>query len=188
MPYLKYFQTFSPVEEGVIADFLAEGRVVAYKKGEMITQEGQVQRDLLLVKDGVQMSFFNHEGAIQVMAFTYSPSVSGIPESFLFQTPSKYALQALTDSQLWAISYEKWKTHLDKSHALERLFRKMAEHFLVGMINRHIELETLTIEQRFRQFANRSGHLFQIVPHKYLASYLNMNPTNFSKLFNSVKL
>ena len=64
----------------------------------------------------------------------------------------------------------------------------MTEAVLAGMIQRHFELQSLSIKERFLVFARRSPHLLELVPHKYLAAYLNINPTNFSKLFNSVKM
>jgi hypothetical protein len=63
----------------------------------------------------------------------------------------------------------------------------MTEAVLAGMINRHIELHSLSMEERYRTFCQRSAHLLHTVPHKYIASYLGIDPTNFSKLFNSVR-
>ena len=76
----------------------------------------------------------------------------------------------------------------DESKEIERLFRKITEVILGGVLNRHMELQSLTIEQRYLQFCKRSPHLLQLVPHKYLASYLGIDATNFSKLYNSVKI
>ena len=86
------------------------------------------------------------------------------------------------------LSFDELQRIFDRSQAIERLFRKMTEAILAGMINRHIELHSLTIEERFRVFCQRSPHLLQLVPHKYIASYLGIDPTNFSKLFNSVRI
>jgi len=44
------------------------------------------------------------------------------------------------------------------------------------------------IETRFRHFMKRSPHLLNQIPHKDLASYLRINPTNFSKLLAKVKI
>ncbi|MCD8540492.1 MAG: Crp/Fnr family transcriptional regulator, partial [Leadbetterella sp.] len=110
-----------------------------------------------------------------------------IPESFSFQTPSHYFLTCLTDSEMNCISYEALQMLFDRSQPLERLFRKMTEFVLAGVINRHIELHSLTMEERYIAFCRRSPHLLQLVPHKYIASYLGMDPTNFSKLYNKVK-
>lgn len=186
--YFDFFNAVSPIGREVVALLLHQGRERVVGRGEFITREGQVQRDLLLVLAGVQMSYLDHEGTSHVIAFTYPPSFSGIPESFATQTPSRYHLQALTQSRFWAIPHAAVEAMLDQSPALERVFRKLAEQVLAGIITRHLELRTLPIAERLRVFAQRSPHLLQLVPHKYLASYLHIDPTNFSKLYNSVAL
>lgn len=134
------------------------------------------------------MSYFETDDKTHVIAFTYPPNLCAIPESFQFQTPSKYYLACLTNSELESISYEELQLLFNQSQQLERLFRKMTESILAGMINRHMELHALSMEERFKTFCQRSPHLLQLVPHKYIASYLDINPTNFSKLFNAVKI
>ena len=160
----------------------------SFKKGEFAIREGQIQKELFFIQEGIQMSYFDTGDKRHVMAFTYPPDISAVPESFLLQKPSAYYIQCLTDTRLNCISYTKLQLLFDKSQSLERLFRKMTEFVLIGMINRHIERHSMTMEERFKNFAKRSFHLLQTVPHKYIASYLDIDPTNFSKLFNSVKI
>lgn len=183
--YFTFFNAVSPVPREIMERLVQTGRKRVVSRGELITREGQVQRDLLLVETGVQMSYLDHDGTPHVIAFTYPPSLSGIPESFCLQEPSRYHLQALTESRLLAVPYAEVMALLDESQALERAFRKLTEHLLAGIIARHLELRTLPIAERLRVFAQRSPHLFQLVPHKYLASYLHISPTNFSKLYNA---
>ncbi|MCR9017009.1 Crp/Fnr family transcriptional regulator [Aquiflexum gelatinilyticum] len=161
---------------------------VFIKKGEYITLPGQVQENLYLVHSGVQMSFFENEKKMHVVAFTYSGEMCAVPESFFFQKPSRYAIKCLSDSEMNSISFSELNALFDESRSLERFFRKATESVLSGVINRHLELHTLSIEERFRSFAARSPQLFQLVPHKYIASYLGIDPTNFSKLYNSIKI
>lgn len=159
----------------------------SFRKGDCITTIGQVQTELYFIKSGVQMSYFDADDTTHVVAFTYPPNLCAIPDSFQFQTPSKYVLTCLTHSEVDYITFQELQNLFDQSHNIERLFRKMTEAVLSGVLNRHIELHSLSIEERFKTFCRRSPHLLQVVPHKYIASYLNINPTNFSKLFNKVK-
>lgn len=188
MNYLPFFQQFHSITQANYQQFLDACTTRRYERGQVITAEGEVQRDLLLVLNGVQMSFAEHGERLHVMAFTYPPGLSGVPDSFLTQTPSRFTLQALTDTEALSLSFSTLNDLFDRSHPIERLFRKMTEAVLVGMIQRHFELQSFSIEERFLAFARRSPHLLELVPHKYLASYLNINPTNFSKLFNAVKV
>ncbi len=187
MELLDYFKLFHDISYKDYDLFTKNLKSKTFKKKEYITTPGQIQRDLYFVKKGVQMSFFESESKTHVIAFTYKPSLCAIPESFQFQKPSKYFLTCLTDSEFDYISFDELQSLFEQSQQIERLFRKMTEAVLAGMINRHMELHSLTIEERFKAFCQRSPHLLQLVPHKYIASYLGIDSTNFSKLFNTVK-
>ena len=188
MDLFTYFNLFHPISEEVFSHIQQHLQTRSYAKGEIITREGQVQRDLLFVREGYQMSYLNHDGKVHVMAFTYPPNLCTIPDSFLLQRPSQYVLQCISDSEFESIPHSTLMELFDTQPVLERLFRKFTEAVLVGLIQRHIDLHTLSIEERFRGFATRSQHLLHSVPHKYIASYLDIDPTNFSKLFNSIRI
>ncbi len=85
------------------------------------------------------------------------------------------------------ITYDDLQVLFGQSQSIERLFRRMTEAVLAGMINRHIELHAMSMDERYKTFCQRSPYLLHLVPHKYIASYLGIDPTNFSKLFNHVK-
>lgn len=77
---------------------------------------------------------------------------------------------------------------MQKHRDIETLFRKGTEGILAGVLERQYELMALDIESRFRLFVRRSPHLLHLVPQKDLASYLRIDPTNFSKLYNRIKI
>lgn len=170
-------------------DFL-EGRLkeVFFPKNSHLLRAGQVQKELFLVLEGVQMSLLESDKKTHVMAFTYAPGLSAVPESFLRQQPSDYDLIALSDTRVLSLAYEDLQVLLTQSHAMERLMRQMTEQVLCGVLERHKEALVLDMESRFKAFCLRSPQLLHLVPHKYLAAYLGMDATNFSKLFNKVKI
>jgi hypothetical protein len=53
---------------------------------------------------------------------------------------------------------------------------------------RQAELQCFSAEEKFKTLLKRSPHLLQLIPHKYLASYVGIDPTTFSKLMGSVRL
>ncbi|MBX2955281.1 MAG: Crp/Fnr family transcriptional regulator [Cyclobacteriaceae bacterium] len=188
MNFLEYLRQFHPIDDSEYTQLTSFFKRRDFKKGELIICAGEIQRELYFVNKGVQMSFVDTAQKQHVIAFTYPPNICAIPESFLFQKPAPYNLISLTASECEAITFTELNMLFDRSQTMERLFRKMTEAFLVGVISRHIELHTLTIEERFKSFTRQSKHLLQLVPHKYIASYLGIDPTNFSKLYNSVKI
>jgi len=187
MERLEYFKLFYDISSDDYNLLTQKLKSKTFKKNDFITVPGQIQKELYFVKSGVQMSYFETENKTHVIAFTYSPNLCAIPDSFSFQAPSKYYLTCLTDSEFDYISFDELQLLFNQSQQIERLFQKMTEKVLAGVLSRHIELQSETIEMRYKNFCRRSSHLLQLVPHKYIASYLGIDATNFSKLFNNVK-
>ncbi|RTL49321.1 MAG: hypothetical protein EKK39_11310 [Sphingobacteriales bacterium] len=53
---------------------------------------------------------------------------------------------------------------------------------------RQVELQCYSNEEKFKALMERNAHLLNYAPHKYLASYLGMDATNFSKILNGYKI
>lgn len=187
MDRLAYFRLFHDITSEDCRLLESKLRTRAFHRQEHLVVPGQVQREAYFVRSGIQMSYFDTDKRSHVIAFTYAPNLCAIPSSFSFQQPSEYYLTCLTESELDYISYTDLQELFDRSQQIERLFRRFAEAVLSGMISRHIELHSLSMEERYKVFCRRSPHLLGLVPHKYLASYLGIDATNFSKLFNRVK-
>jgi CRP-like cAMP-binding protein len=77
---------------------------------------------------------------------------------------------------------------MQKYQAIEILIRKGLSQTLSGVLERMTEVQCYSSEEKFKKLLQRSPHILQLVPHKYLANYLGIDPTNFSKLINKVKI
>ncbi|MTI29436.1 Crp/Fnr family transcriptional regulator, partial [Xanthovirga aplysinae] len=169
-------------------DYISYWNEYSLPKNTIMTWEGETQRYMYFVLEGIQKSYYVNNNKEHIIAFTYAPSLSGIPESFLTQTPSKYYLRTITDSKFIRISYEKHQQLMTQHRPIETLFRKGTEMLLNETLTRYFELMALSIEKRFRNFVKRSPHLLNMVSQKDLASYLRIDPSNFSKLMGKVKI
>ena len=184
----KHLSSFYKVNEETLVEYISNWSEFSAQKKSIITECGRTEHFLYFVKDGLQKSYYLNEGKQHVMFFAYAPSFSGIVESFLTQTPSKYYLEAITDSTFLRISYAKHAQLIKENRELETLFRIITEQFLIGIIERHHQLMAFNAETRFKKFAKRSPHLINMISQKDIASYLRIDPTNFSKLINTVKI
>lgn len=77
---------------------------------------------------------------------------------------------------------------MKRHQELEVWARKGLSGAIAGVLERLAEVQSFTAEERFRSLLKRSPHILQLVPHKYLANYLAIDATNFSKLINSVRI
>ncbi|MEL7529809.1 MAG: Crp/Fnr family transcriptional regulator [Bacteroidota bacterium] len=162
-------------------EFLQAWEEVSLGRRQFLTQPGEVERYLYVVLEGVQRGYCLQGEREITVAFTYAPSYSGIPESFLSQQPSAYFLETLTDSRFLRISRESLSKLCDKHHMVERWGRLIAEGVLIGLASRQREIMAFSAGEKFKAFMSRSRHLLQQIPHKYIASYLAMQPETFSR-------
>lgn len=159
------------------------------KRKVILTHEGVVEQYVYFVLEGVQRAYsIGKEGRDTTLVFSYPPSFSGVADSFLLQKPSKYYLETLTPSVFLRTSFKLLDELMLKNHAIERLMRLAISQTLSGVLERQIELQSFSTEERFRTLLKRSGHVLTMIPHKYLASYLGMDATNFSKLLATVRV
>jgi len=71
---------------------------------------------------------------------------------------------------------------------IQRMVLQLSAVALKGVLERQIELQCFSAEEKFKTLLARSPHVLQIIPHKYLASYLGIDPATFSKLLGSVRI
>jgi CRP-like cAMP-binding protein len=140
------------------------------------------------VLDGVQRAFYAHHNKEVTIVFSYAHSFSGIVDSFLLQSPSLYQLETLTESKLLRISHHDFSALVEKHRSIETWVRIAVTQVLSATLQREIELIAFSAEEKFTALLRRSPQVLNLIPHKYLASYIGVDPTNFSKLLSSVRL
>lgn len=187
---LRSFATaIHPLEDAEWNDFSAIWQPVTYKRKTLLTAAGDIEKHLYFVTEGVQRAFYMGDNDKEsTIVFTYPASFSGVADSFLTQTPAKYYFETLTGSGMLRTTYAQVSNLMDRHHNFERLIRKATGYALAGVLERQVELQCFSAEEKFKTLLHRSPHVLRLIPHKYLASYLGIDATTFSKLLGSVRL
>lgn len=159
------------------------------KRKTILTTSGEVEKYVYFVLEGVQRAYYVGENDKEAtIVFTYAPSFSGVADSALTGLPSKYYFETLTASSFLRIRTDILNEMMEKHRPIQNMIFRMASLSLYGVLARQAEIQSFSSEEKFKTLLHRSPHLLQLVPHKYIASYLGIDATNFSKLLGSVKL
>ena len=186
---LDFVAQIHPLPEHDRKAFSAIWETITVKRKTVLRSPGETERNLYFVLEGIQRAYhIDEDENEQTIVFTYPFSFSGVADSFLTQTPTPYFLETLTHSLLLKTSYNQLSFLMEQSHAIERMILKTTAFALKGVIERQIELGSYSAEKKFTTLLHRSPHLLQIIPHKYLASYLGIDPATFSKLMGRIRL
>ncbi|MCB0633128.1 MAG: Crp/Fnr family transcriptional regulator [Saprospiraceae bacterium] len=179
-----------PLEEYIWQDYARHWQAVTYRRKTILTAAGETETYIYFVLEGIQRAYYLGPDGRQeaTVVFTYPPSFSGVADSFLTQTPSNFYMETLTASRLLRLSRQRYDELIERHPSLKDFTFRMTAEILRGVLLRQAEIQSFTAEEKFRAFLTRSPHMLNLVPHKYLASYLSIDPSTFSRLLASIKL
>ena len=156
------------------------------ERNELLSDIGQIERHLYWVLEGTIKICYLVDGEEICAGFCYPNTLVCSYPSFVSEKPAEYCIQAITPCRLIGISRQHFYAAIEENIKLERAWRKMTEQALLGKIEREVDLISFSPEERFVRLWERSPHLFQLVPQKYIASYLRMTPETFSRIKKKV--
>ena len=172
----------SPISEELVAVLTKKWQVKKHlKRHEMLSELGARERYLYFVIRGELKICYPADGAEICAGFAYADTFICSFPSFISNQPSDYYIQAISPCELIGIAREDFYQIMEKHRALESCWRIMVERALIGRIERELEVLTLSPTEKFERLLHRSPHIFQLIPQKYLASYLGMTPETFSR-------
>ena len=158
---LKQFITVAyPLKEEELEIFLYGWQPYEYKRKTILTAAGETERYLYFVLGGVQRGFYiGNDKQEATIVFTYPPSFSGLADSFLTQTPSKYFLETLTSSRFLRITFKQVDELMNQYPNIQRMILQLTGFVLKGVLERQIELQCFSAEEKFMVLRNRSPHV-----------------------------
>ena len=180
-----FIDAIQPLPDEEWQSFAALWKPVSAKRKEVLTAAGEPERYLYFILSGVQRVYYQDEqGREATLVFTYAPSFGGVLDAMLEQRPATYYFETLSQSEFLRAPYTEILKLSSKS--VDNFIYRSLSATISGLLKRMAELQCYSSEEKFRTLLKRSPHILQQVPHKYLANYLGIDPTNFSKLINKL--
>jgi CRP-like cAMP-binding protein len=186
---VQFVNAIHPLTEEEAFMFCCNWQPFTAKRKTILTATGEIERYVYFVLDGVQRAYYvSDQDKEATIVFTYPLSFSGIADSLMTQLPSPYYFETLTASSFLRLSAEELFRMMEKYPNIRLCILKALAHALHGVLKRQAEILVFSNEEKFRTLLQRSPHLLNLVPHKYIASYLGIDPSNFSKLLKTVRI
>jgi len=173
--------TVLSLEDMALLDKMAENMHVGRKS--CLLQPGQVCTTIYFVRRGQFRLYDLDSNGNQVnRRFTFEHQFAVDFQSFITQSPSRYYLQAMKDSEVTAIEYQELIKCYEQSKGWERLGRLLAERAYL-QVNEKLELMQFhTPEERYGYILKTRPELLERVSLAHLSSYLGIRPESLSRL------
>lgn len=171
---------FSQAELEQIIPLLSKS---SYKKNEHIALAGQMSRKVNFVNSGsCRMYYSDKEGFEKNIILAIESHFIHDLESLLLNKPSTYHIQALEDSEIISIDYEKFDALLNSTKNWEHCGRMINQYVLVGVFRYVHALWTLSPEERYLKLFEEEPFLFNRFSLEHIASYLGIKRESLSRI------
>ena len=182
-------RAFAELSEDDLVKFRSLWTIEKRERKVILTSAGGVEKYMYFVVSGTQRIYhIDDSGKESTLVLMYEGDFGGVLDSMVLGRPSNYFYETLSSSELMRCSISELRAQIVECPSLQKILEIGSAYALSGMMERMVELQSLSIEDRFRNMMKRSSHVLHLIPHKYIASYLGIDPTNFSKLVNSIKI
>ena len=180
----KYIQSYFGIPTSDLSQVADLFHPQQLKKNDFWLKTGSYSSQLSFVKSGYLRIFATSKnGEKEITQWITTPDLFVADLSTLiFNTPSRWNIQALSDCELYTISQEDYHRIGDvikRWHELEKMF--IAKCF-VTLENRVFSQLSLTAEEKYQEFFQVHPEIFNQVPLQYLASMLGMTPETLSRI------
>lgn len=156
--------------------------IKSFKKGETITQNSEVERNLYFIQTGIVRLFYEREDRDITFNFGFPNHFISAFSSFLTEQASLFNLQALTDVQAYYITKENLEVIYKNTQCGLLLAKIFLEETVIYISQRETDFMMLSPTERYLALFNRNPVLLQKIPLKYLASYIGITPQALSRI------
>lgn len=150
-------------------------------KKEILLNTGEISNHMRFIFKGcLRVYHINEKGQEYVVQFGIKTWWVNDLYSYLTNTPSKYAIQALVPTIVLQIHKDKLEELFNKVPTLERFFRIKMQNAYVANQNYTLKSISEPAESRYLNFIKKYRDIEQTVPQYMVASYLGISPEHLS--------
>lgn len=179
--YIKNYFGIGGKDLSPIAQLFEEHQL---KKNDYLLKTRQYSNELSFIKKGylrMYASNANGEKEITQWIATQGMFVTDL-SSFIFGTPARWNIQALSDCELYTITKEKYDTIGQVVHNWAELDKLFIAKCFITLENRVFQQLSMTSEEKYLQLLQLNPELCNQVPLQYIASMLGMTPETLSRV------
>jgi CRP-like cAMP-binding protein len=174
--------SFVPLDKADILRIKGLFLPVRVEKSKFFIEIGEVSSSIGFICRGL-FRFYQMKDSIEITSdFAFEKSFITSYTSLITREPSKVAVQALENSVMLAISYEKLIEYYNEKQKYERIGRLLAEQAFMQNERHLLSFLSDSAEERYKNLIDTAPHFIQKIPLVHIASYLGIKPETLSRI------
>ncbi|MDR6241822.1 Crp/Fnr family transcriptional regulator [Aureibacter tunicatorum] len=176
-----------PLTDTTVSALCSQMTLLHIPKNSLLIEDNTLNRNLYFIEEGLCRSFCNFDGEEVTTWFSLEGDVTFALLPMYRNAPGFENVQALEDSVIYSIPFEKLEALYRSCIDLANWGRIIHQECVLLLQTRRIERMQKTAGERYHILLNECPELFNRVKLGYIASYLGMTQQYLSKLRSDKK-
>ena len=163
--------------------------IVDFQKGDLLLNQGVHEMEQYFILDGVlKRVVTNQEAKEMILRFAAERDIETSYAAWRLKTPTPYSIVGVTKVRVAKLPMPQWVAFLESHTQIKLNFEFEVMRLMSEIMGHTITLHLLDAPGRVHRFVRKHPELFERLPKKQLASYLNLSPETLSRLKNQGKI
>ena len=163
--------------------------VVDCHKGEGLLRQGVHEMEQYFILEGIlKRVVSNQEAKEMILRFAHEGEMETSYAAWRLGTPAPYSIVCVTKARVAKLPLREWVAFIERHPGIKQTFEYEVMHHMSEIMAHTITLHLLDAPGRFRRFLRKHPELFDRIPKKELASYLNLSAETLSRLKHRGKI
>lgn len=181
--FFDHLNKFTEISEEEFAEIITYFEIQKFGKKQILMQAGNLCNKHFFVLNGcLQMFYTNEKGTEQTLQFALENWWLTDNLAFKQQRKTDFCVQAVENSEVLCIDFQKQELLLERFPKLERYFRNVFEKAYGTAQMRIKYIFDFSKEEMFLAFRDQYPEFIQRVPQYLLASFLGLTPEYLSEI------
>ncbi len=181
------------VLKGMSAEELAELEphltVVDCQKGDSLLHQGVHEMEQYFILQGILKRVVTDQDAKEmILRFADEQDMETSYAAWRLKTPTPYSIVCVTKARVAKLPLPKWVAFINSHPEVKETFEYYVMQLMSEIMAHTITLHLLDAPGRVHRFLRKHAELFDRIPKKELAAYLNLSAETLSRLKQSGKI
>ncbi|ABE44715.1 Crp/Fnr family transcriptional regulator [Polaromonas sp. JS666] len=157
--------------------------IVDCQKGETLLHQGAHEMEQYFILEGIlKRVVTNQEAKEMILRFADERDMETSYAAWRLGTPTPYSTVCVTKVRVAKLPLPEWVVFLERHHEIKKSFEYYVMQLMSEIMAHTITLHLLDAPGRVQRFLRKHPELFDRIPKKELASYLNLSAETLSRL------
>jgi CRP-like cAMP-binding protein len=168
---------------GQSAELESHLAIVDCQKGDSLLHQGVHEMEQYFILDGIlKRVVTNQQAKEMILRFAAERDIETSYAAWRLGTPTPYSIVCVTKARVAKLPMPEWVAFLDRNPEIKQLFEYDVMQLMSEIMAHTITLHLLDAPGRVKRFLRKHPDLFDRIPKKELASYLNLSAETLSRL------